>query len=506
MALAEKWWLSTYAADIYNYLRIRERRRMNYRGQSPQLRCRRDLVCFIGEICDKMHLCVAVHHLATHLLDFFMDDHDIELHRLKPLSLGCLIVAAKAEEVDPLIPTNSEIVKFMNNSFTCAHLVCMEMSVLHFFDWEVHHPTIATFLDYFALLALFPGDVAKFKDSPAQLQNLESSLKTFLSYFLDTALKDHGFIKMPASMVAAACVVCSRMCLCLHPLWSPLLEDISMYTLEQLTPCVNRLFVVKPVMDPGARAKDPGDDSTDTSVSGAGECGARCQPDCATGENDRRDDVTFPEGGDGAQVDSDAEDLYAVDEERLAELEKDMTEEEKMAHRERAQKLKATGNNRFKEGQYTEALEAYTEALRISPLCATQERSVLFSNRAAAWTRLEKKKLAVKDCTTAIELNPSYLKPVLKRAQLHKELDNLDDSLKDYQRVLEMDPSIGEARHACMTLPDQIKERNERLQAEMLGKLKELGNLCLKPFGMSTENFKLVKDEASGGYQIKFQK
>ncbi|XP_029846656.2 cyclin-J isoform X3 [Ixodes scapularis] len=242
MALVERWWLSTYASDIYSYLRVRERRRMEYRGQSPQLHCRRDLVRFIGEMCDKMHLCVAVHHLATHLLDFFMDEHDIELHQLEMLSLACLVVAAKAEGVDPLIPSNGEIVRLMHNAFTSTHLACMEMSVLVFFDWEVHHPTIATFLDFFALLAMFPSDMARCRDSPAQLLNLESSLKNYLSYFLDTALKDYSFIKMPASMVAAACVACSRMCLHLQPLWSPMLENVSKYKLEQLTPCIGRLL------------------------------------------------------------------------------------------------------------------------------------------------------------------------------------------------------------------------------------------------------------------------
>lgn len=200
------------------------------------------------------------------------------------------------------------------------------------------------------------------------------------------------------------------------------------------------------------------------------------------------------------------EDLYVIDEEELENLEKTMTDDEKKANKERALNLKGDGNVSFKTGQYLDAMEAYTEALKICPLSSTEERSVLYSNRGATWARLEKNKLAIKDCTKAIELNPSYLKPVLKRAWLYKETKNLDEALKDYQRVLELDPSNGEARHACMTLPDEIKERNEKLQAEMIDKLKELGNLVLRPFGMSTDNFKLTKDGEGGGYKIQFQK
>lgn len=58
-------------------------------------------------------------------------------------------------------------------------------------------------------------------------------------------------------------------------------------------------------------------------------------------------------------------------------------------------------------------------------------------------------------------------------------------------------------RTALLELPPQIEAAKQREVGEMMGKLKDLGNTVLKPFGLSTENFKVVQGEG-GGYSLSF--
>lgn len=91
-----------------------------------------------------------------------------------------------------------------------------------------------------------------------------------------------------------------------------------------------------------------------------------------------------------------------------------------------------------------------------------------------------------------------------RRAKLYEHEDKLDEALADYKRVYELDPGQNEARAAMVRLPPIIQERNEQLKEEMLGKLKDLGNMILKPFGLSTSNFQMQQDPNSGSYSINF--
>lgn len=106
-------------------------------------------------------------------------------------------------------------------------------------------------------------------------------------------------------------------------------------------------------------------------------------------------------------------------------------------------------------------------------------------------------------------------KALLRRAKARHQVGgwaSLQSSLEDYQslsrpphhhQLSSLDRSAVQA--ALRTLPAEIEQVRTQEMADMMGKLKQLGNGILKPFGLSTDNFKFEQDEASGGYSMNFE-
>ncbi|XP_062205901.1 uncharacterized protein LOC133907821 [Phragmites australis] len=176
--------------------------------------------------------------------------------------------------------------------------------------------------------------------------------------------------------------------------------------------------------------------------------------------------------------------------------------------RSQANDAKTEGNKLFGAGQYEEALSQYEIALQIAAELESAEDicSACHSNRAVCFLKLGKYDETIKECTKALELNPSYLKALLRRAEAHEKLEHYDEAISDMKKVIEFDPSNQEARRSLFRLEPLAAEKREKMKEEMIGKMKDLGNSLLGHFGMSVDNFKAVKDPNTGSYSISFQK
>ncbi|XP_072256523.1 tetratricopeptide repeat protein 1 [Pyxicephalus adspersus] len=234
----------------------------------------------------------------------------------------------------------------------------------------------------------------------------------------------------------------------------------------------------------------------------------KMKPEPLTGEEGEPDTeekgAVMAEEGDAEPIKMTDEENVEMDEEALQEIEKDMSQDEREDRRKESTHLKEEGNELFKKADYVEAEDLYSQALQKCPAFYKKDRSILYSNRAAARIKQDKTDLALTDCTKAIDLNPDYVRALLRRAELYERTEKLDEALADYKSVMNIDASCHQAREACMRLPKQIEERNEKMKEEMISKLKSLGDLVLKPFGLSTNNFQVNQDPGTGSYSINF--
>ncbi|PIA33787.1 hypothetical protein AQUCO_04000088v1 [Aquilegia coerulea] len=186
-----------------------------------------------------------------------------------------------------------------------------------------------------------------------------------------------------------------------------------------------------------------------------------------------------------------------------------MTDEQlKQRSLDHASDAKAEGNELFKSGQYEDALLKYEYALYlVSEISSSEEiRSICHANRAICYTKLGKYEDTIKECAKALELNPTYLKALIRRAEAHEKLEHFEEAIADFKKILELDPSNDQAHKSIRRLEPLAAEKREKMKEEMIGKLKEMGNSLLGRFGMSVDNFKAVKDPNTGSYSVSFQR
>jgi tetratricopeptide (TPR) repeat protein len=115
---------------------------------------------------------------------------------------------------------------------------------------------------------------------------------------------------------------------------------------------------------------------------------------------------------------------------------------------------------------------------------------------------------------TIAQVRKLQVKMLMRRAKAKSELDgwaNLQAADEDYRILLSpvMEAALAPTDkrsvvESARALGPKLNKAKEQEMAEMMGKLKGLGNSFLKPFGLSTENFKFEQDAKTGGYSMNF--
>ncbi|KAI5312435.1 hypothetical protein L3X38_041608 [Prunus dulcis] len=210
-------------------------------------------------------------------------------------------------------------------------------------------------------------------------------------------------------------------------------------------------------------------------------------------------------GLNGSDNDDETQQQHQVQEEQQS---LSQTDDLKQKAFEQANDVKLEGNRLFGSGQYEEALSQYVLALHLAPdmPLSVELRSICHANSAICFSKLGKYEDAIKECTKALGLNPSYMKALLRRAEAHEKLEHFDEAIADMKKILELDPSNDQAKKTIHRLGPLAEEKREKMKEEMIGKLKDMGNSLLGRFGMSVDNFKAVKDPNTGSYSLSFQR
>ncbi|TQS34441.1 hypothetical protein Golomagni_05177 [Golovinomyces magnicellulatus] len=221
--------------------------------------------------------------------------------------------------------------------------------------------------------------------------------------------------------------------------------------------------------------------------------------------------------------------------------------------------IKANANALFVKTEYNDAIRIYNEALSVCPEYLDYEVAILKSNIAACYLKLQNWKESTKFATAALdklekleefhaeenEINEDASlekadeeivsagaakaevtdcaikrkmdiekikkKCLMRRARSNCEIggwSSLQSAQEDYKVLSKMPNLSPEDRKMIQrqmaTLPARTKVAQDKEIGDLMGQLKNLGNGILKPFGLSTDNFKMQKDEKTGGYSMNF--
>ena len=166
------------------------------------------------------------------------------------------------------------------------------------------------------------------------------------------------------------------------------------------------------------------------------------------------------------------------------------------------------------EDSITDAHAASSSAQKDAPVEEEEEEeevdttdytltSQVYCNAGACCIKLGRNDDAIEKLTEAIRHNESYDKAYYRRADANWLTEQFAACHGDLTKCQELGMYLDAEMQRRMAFS---KEKMDEEMGKMMGQLKDLGNMFLGKFGLSTDNFKFDKDPNSGGYSMRFER
>ncbi|XP_030224006.1 cyclin-A2 [Gadus morhua] len=216
-----------YAKEIHTYLReveVKMRPKAGYMKKQPDITgsMRAILVDWLVEVGEEYKLQNETLYLAVNYIDRFLSSMSVLRGKLQLVGTAAMLLASKFEEIYP--PEVAEFVYITDDTYTKKQVLRMEHLVLKVLSFDLAAPTINQFLSQYFLH-----------------HALNKRVESLAMYLSELSLVDsEPFLKYLPSHTAAAALLLAH-----HTItgesWPAALWEVSGYSVEDLTPCLQDL-------------------------------------------------------------------------------------------------------------------------------------------------------------------------------------------------------------------------------------------------------------------------
>ncbi|XP_070153538.1 protein unc-45 homolog B [Polyergus mexicanus] len=127
-----------------------------------------------------------------------------------------------------------------------------------------------------------------------------------------------------------------------------------------------------------------------------------------------------------------------------------------------AQEWKEKGNEEFNKGNWSEALDCYTNALNLVKE-DNAEKAIYYKNRAAAYLKLLDYEKVIKDCDNALKICSNDPKALFRRCQALEALERFEEAYRDARNIILSDPNNKSIQPIAARLHEIVQERHKEM-------------------------------------------